>query len=428
MFRAFRRAYFWIRESPLSRMRVQFVLLLSFFAALFISLVVFNNRQDIALHITQVLLVWALLLLLTKLPVLARYWRRALLVLASTGLALLFLWLAGPTILGDIVLPDYHLNLDHWPMPQPGRYNEDGIYPDIPAGNYHKKDFNIIMIGDSYTQGVYVGDEQTFAWLVGEMLREKYPDLPCRIINFGWGSSSPILQWRRLQLVGAKYKPDLVVQAFDMGDFEDDLVYDIDLQLKGEKQLSIFRALLVRFSMLLGVEDFSKWLKLQLPIQWRKKTEAEKLNESVNKQRELNDIPHYRYFALNQPLKKSRRYLETTWNAIVQTNAWAKRNGAESVLIVLPRYQQYNRNECPNDGENVPFPESDEYIYEPFKFFAEKAGEVSFPIHSLLDDFRNSVVFPTTWDHDGHYNIEGNRIAAQAIVRHLIADDLIPKR
>ena len=70
--------------------------------------------------------------------------------------------------------------------------------------------------------------------------------------------------------------------------------------------------------------------------------------------------------------------------------------GARYVLFVMPRYQQYNRAEAPGDPEKREFPESDQYVLEPFRWFEKQARTVSFPIHSLLDAFRRSGVFPTS--------------------------------
>src|SRR5262249_12872070 len=72
-----------------------------------------------------------------------------------------------------------------------------------------------------------------------------------------------VLQARQLRDLGAKYAPRLVVQAFDMTDFHDDLVARERLarmRAGGGGEASIFRAFGVGASLALGVEDYGEWL------------------------------------------------------------------------------------------------------------------------------------------------------------------------
>jgi hypothetical protein len=70
-------------------------------------------------------------------------------------------------------------------------------------------------------------------------------------------------------------------------------------------------------------------------------------------------------------------------------------------------------------------PESDEYIYEIFKYFEEKSKEAPFPIYSLLKDFRSTDAFPTVFANDPHYNEAGHKIAAEAITRYILESDFL---
>ena len=70
-------------------------------------------------------------------------------------------------------------------------------------------------------------------------------------------------------------------------------------------------------------------------------------------------------------------------------------------------------------------PKSDEFIFEPFRYFEKQAQKAPFPIRSLLPDFRDSGVFPTVFEDNLHYNEAGHEIAAKAIARHLVEDGLI---
>ena len=95
-------------------------------------------------------------------------------------------------------------------------------------------------------------------------------------------------------------------------------------------------------------------------------------------------------------------------------------------MFILPRHQQYNRDECAGGWEDYLFPASDEYLFESFHFFDSKAGEAPFPVHSLLPDFAGCGEFPTVFDGDPHYNETGHKVASEAILQYLDSDGLIP--
>ena len=63
------------------------------------------------------------------------------------------------------------------------------------------------------------------------------------------------------------------------------------------------------------------------------------------------------------------------------------------------------------------------YIHEPFRYFESVRDEVSYPIYSLLDDFRNTDVFPTCFDRDPHWLPAGARVAAEAIYSYSLNAD-----
>jgi hypothetical protein len=216
------------------------------------------------------------------------------------------------------------------------------------------------------------------------------------------------LQVRQLRDIGAKYKPDLVIQCIDMTDFRNDLVYDNQLAESGyfdPKRITIFDAIHVKGSRtLFDVPNYSNWIAERLPPD---------LFDSISR------IPAHRFFAMGQPLDESRPFLETTWQAILETHDEAQKLKAGFMVIVLPRYQQYNPSECPNDWEAGDFPKSDEYFGEPFRYFSEKATTVSFPIHSLLEPFQKTDISPLCFASDPHWNEKGHRIAAQEMAKHI---------
>ena len=109
------------------------------------------------------------------------------------------------------------------------RYGLRGGDPVIPkpAGT-----FRILMMGDSYTFGFPVRDEEAFCYRIQEGLRAQ--GLPVEVINAGVSGYSPTLHYISLRDQFLEFQPDLVVLWYDLGDIQEDawfqknLVYDAD--------------------------------------------------------------------------------------------------------------------------------------------------------------------------------------------------------
>jgi hypothetical protein len=280
---------------------------------------------------------------------------------------------------------------DHWPDTRPAHYegmggmNSDWVRTPLERADFAEEGLNIIFIGDSFTFGFDVPSENAFPALVGE-------ELGVRVANFGWVSSSPILSLRRLKHLGAAYHPDMVVLSIDMTDLHDDVMFANMLERRGIYRLYDRIPLTLKALRTFAPSTF-----------WRIHSWS------------LNDMPRRRFFATEQPLDASRPHLESIKASILATADYCAENGWRFVLFILPRGYQYSDKETPNNWEKDEYEELGPYCLEPFVYFEELATEVDFPVHSLLDAFRDSDVFPTCFAGDPHWNAAGHRIAADAI-------------
>jgi hypothetical protein len=223
-----------------------------------------------------------------------------------------------------------------------------------------------------------------------------------------------VLQARQLREIGGKYKPGLVVQAFDMTDFHDDLVARHRLARMGAggaEEVSVLRAFGVGASLALGVEDYGRWLRERFRGARPETSPA---------------VPGPRYFFLFEPPEASEPYFRESWNAILETERLARGMGARYALFILPRYQQYDPRESPRDPERRVFPIDAEGVLVPFEYFARQARSAGFPVRSLREDFLADPAFPKCRGDDPHWNAKGNRVAAEAIARHLRQQGLVP--
>jgi hypothetical protein len=367
-------------------------------------------------HLVQIGLVWLPVLAAAFLPAILRRWRDALLLLAASVACLGPLWLFGPVLMRHVIVPAYNLDVDHRPRPNTGGTNGDGLYTRYRPADLGSEGINIVCLGDSFTANPHLPEAQRYPAVLERLLRARCGERAVRVVNFGWVSSSPVLQVRQLRDLGARYRPHVVVQGFDMTDFHDDLRAEARLRRLADddgRDVSLFRAFIVGASLALGVDDYGAWLRERLSWEARPQP-AEELQ-----------IPRERFFALFRPLEQTEPLLRASWNAVLETERVARGLGARYALVVFPRYPQYNRSESPRDRERRVFPTSDDYILEPFRYFSERARSVSFPVHSALEDFATAGVFPTCLPDDPHWNAAGNRVAAEAVARHLVADGFV---
>jgi hypothetical protein len=373
-----------------------------------------GNRGRLARHVVQFLIAWLPLLALMAIARLARRWRELSTLAVSTAACVAALWLTGPLLMRRVVVPRYTLGVDHRPRPNTGGTNEDGVYSRLGPGDFRSEDFNVICLGDSFTANPHLPEEVRWPTLLERRFQARLPGGAVRVANFGWVSSSPVLQARQLREIGAKYKPDLVVQAFDMTDFHDDLVARERLArigAAGGREVSIFRAFGVGASLALGVDDYGQWLRER--FRWPRPAGAPA-------------VPGRRYFFLFEPPEASEPYFRESWEAILETEHLARGLGARYALFVLPRYQQYDPRESPRDPERRVFPDNAPGLLVPFVYLVRQGRSAGFPVHSLREDFLADPAFPKCRSDDPHWNAEGNQVAAEAIERHLRDDGLVP--
>jgi len=104
------------------------------------------------------------------------------------------------------------------------RINNKGFRGRDLSGEKAPGTYRIVMLGDSFTFGAGVGDDQTFSSVLEEILNAsshgKY-----EVVNCGVESYSPVLEYIQLKRNIDELKPDMVIMNFDMSDLMNELVY-----------------------------------------------------------------------------------------------------------------------------------------------------------------------------------------------------------
>ena len=326
--------------------------------------------------------------------------RRRVLALAAF---LLVWWLAvellvAPHLVRPLRLIQYALmkDVDHRPTFTGAGYNSDSIRAAPEPSEFRPEDFNIVFLGDSFTYGFRVKGAQSFPEVVERSLRARHPDQRIEVANFGWTSSSPLLSWRRLVDIGDAYHPDLVVLCIDMTDFGDDIRFRNMFDRRG----------IYRF-----------YDRIPITLKLLQRTAPGVYTWLVTA---TSNYPEGgRFFITERPLEETRPWFEPIVDSIAKIEAWCRERGAEFVLVLLPRSYQYDARESPRNHEAAHYEVLGPHSLAPFQYFDELRGEVDYPVLSLLEDFRETDVFPTCFEDDPHWNVAGHRVAGDAIARKL---------
>jgi hypothetical protein len=83
----------------------------------------------------------------------------------------------------------------------------------------------ILILGDSFTEGLGVDDHETFSSLLMARIEQEGHGSRWQVINAGVASYSPLLEYLYLKNGGLALEPDLVVLNLDLSDFYDDIQY-----------------------------------------------------------------------------------------------------------------------------------------------------------------------------------------------------------
>lgn len=132
--------------------------------------------------------------------------------------------------LGDIPVP-YQKGRRHYPGVYDFSYSNNslGFRGSREFGPKKPGDFRLLLLGDSFTYGLGVNDDQTFAFHLEQYLRQ--PSLAAEVINAGCPGKGTDYELKLFQTLGAKLQPDVTVLCFFCNDFADNArgeYYDLD--------------------------------------------------------------------------------------------------------------------------------------------------------------------------------------------------------
>lgn len=330
--------------------------------------------------------------------------------------------------LGDVFPPRFfepHPQFGHFHVPGRSGWQRTAEYHSFISINskglrdverpYAKPDgtFRILMLGDSFVEGLQVDQHQTLPAQL-EALLNRHTRTPVEVINAGvsrYGTDNAVLF---LEHEGMRYELDLVIYAFYPNDVTDNIDNDLFRLIHGElarQPTSITLAERMR----LILYDYSYFYRfvLGLSARWNRAVDRTLIETEWGKV-----LPIYR--AALQP--REQHAWELTARLLDRMSATANKNRARLVIVALPEdFQSEDRLwEQVEQSEEVLLRDA------PNRALAEAVPD-GVPCYDLLPGFRaaaqqQALYYPL----DHHFNPTGQALAAALIAEFLVNEGLVP--
>ena len=271
-----------------------------------------------------------------------------------------------------------------------------------------KKDsiYRIVGIGDSFAFGV-VPYQNNYLTLLEENLKKQKKNI--EVLNMGISSIGPLAYWSILEREGLALKPDMVVVSFFIGN---DIKENIFTRRNKMVSYSYLASLVFYLGKLKKLDD-TIYMPNQIYCDTCQTTNRETYIET---QKFWGSI----YWKDDEMVEKGIEGAAFYFSKIKQV---CDRNNIKLVVLLLPNHTQINakiRSEViSRDEKRRKLSDWDDT--QPNRLWTQKLDELNIVYLDLYDTFNNMPKDTVLYKpNDTHWNIRGNRLAADAISRYLI--------
>ncbi len=303
--------------------------------------------------------------------------------------------------------------------------------------------YRILVLGDSYIEGLQVPIEQNFTRQLERMVGDWITEKQVEVINLGVSGSGPAQYYRILEKKGLLYGPDLVLMAvLPDNDFRDSYrslsgtVFKPHYALGKDEGLEYLAPQVSGIGA--GLRPFlrrSAFLHLvrqgiaSLPMEgWLANIGV--LAPAGAKSQGVRPalIPEDWYVYVAEPPEPWPEAYRVTLRMIRESKELAERHSAKFLVMLIAstqmveeRWEEALRGYAGAESITWDFA-------RPYQAIDKLGKESGFEVINLLQPFRQD--FRETgqshsWPHDGHWNERGHRLAAEVVNAHLLQHRVI---
>jgi hypothetical protein len=316
-----------------------------------------------------------------------------------------------------------------------------------------KGTFRILVLGDSYTEGLQVALENTFPALLETKLNEDFSPMKFEVLNLGQSGFGTADAYIRYLNVGIQFSPDLIILAFLTGnDFHDNsrnldrdeirvyftldkagnLVLDRSLIDGYERSLTlpkrIFQFVKYKSHLASLISERLYLLRYQLKERrFERRLASDKQDSDRQILPELSDLNIY----LADMSDRWREAFAITERLLLEFQQKTKEQGGQFILVTLSNAEQLvpEIQQRLNEKYKVSFD-----FDQPDRVIENFARRTGITHLKLMPIFRNYHIKTGIYlhgfgsSHMGHWNEAGHRLAAEKIYEFFEENHLVPKR
>lgn len=303
------------------------------------------------------------------------------------------------------------------------RLNKLGLRGDEVVIPKPKDVYRILFIGDSFTFGWGVEENETFSKVAGNVLNDKNPAKKIEIVNAGMPASGPGYSYLYLKKEGLNLQPDLVVMELYP---YTDIVYDLhqntmtDANHDGLPEKLSSSATYINGDGEITPKYFPVYSKLPILNQFSLLRyllrEYDKITIADLMRRENNLLtPLCLYKAGCHELDKEK---ETARKLFREAKAMTEKTGAKFLAVVIPaEFSLYE-----TDVKKYPFagallPEERGYASKLFDAFLHTDGIDHLILYDVFKNYGNEQTY---FKNDDHWNARGHQIAGEDVAGKII--------
>ena len=285
--------------------------------------------------------------------------------------------------------------------------------------------YRILMLGDSFTLGQGVKDNETFSAVLQKSLRDKditVDGKTVQVLNGGVDSYTPILEYFQLTRQMAALQPDLVVVNFDMGDLIQEIAYRELLVLGPDGEpIGVPQSYTERGES--RSAPIVRWINRNLfltrlaiyHIGRLRQDEAITIENTV----EQANTALLRHTLAADSTDRTEQWADI-FDSILRMQRFCADNGSEFLLTVYPWGHQVN------DSEWIPgrwrfIPRDSRVSDRSIRTIEEFATANDIPLFNAFPAFRSYTgEQPLYFKHDMHWTPRGHELMAAELERYVL--------
>jgi hypothetical protein len=276
----------------------------------------------------------------------------------------------------------------------------------------------ILVLGDSFTEGVGVSGAETFSRQLQGLLDTAGLGR-WQIINAGVASYSPLLEYLYLKTEGLSLEPDLVLLNLDLSDVYDDFDYAKLAEYDSHGEPVAVRsepppeAGSWPMELLVGIKDLAKYQTRTYNFVRRR------LYVYTDRARNVDvsgDVRTDKYGMLREELSPDDHDWAQTYANLLKIRDVLRARQIDFWIAVYPYALQVSTKEWIAGRQFWGFKQDQVYSDRPQQWVVDFGQRNDIPVVNMVQDFRDAAttVFPLYYDGDGHWRAAGHRVAAAA--------------